>query len=104
MILQVHDELVFDALLSELDVLKPVIEKAMKNALPLDVPLVVEMNTGKQLARSALKFLHFSIFEHRNHIQLVRLQTISNILLVTVCLQVFQMVTILQLICNITGF
>ncbi|MDY0086459.1 MAG: DNA polymerase I [Bacteroidales bacterium] len=46
MILQVHDELVFDALLSELDELKPMIEKAMKNALPLDVPLVVEMNTG----------------------------------------------------------
>jgi DNA polymerase-1 len=46
MILQVHDELVFDALKSELDVLRPLIEEAMKNALPLDVPLEVEMNTG----------------------------------------------------------
>jgi len=46
MILQVHDELVFDALNSELDVLRQLIEKAMKNALPLDVPLEVEMNTG----------------------------------------------------------
>ncbi len=46
MILQVHDELVFDALKSELDVLRPMIEEAMKNALPLDVPLEVEMNTG----------------------------------------------------------
>jgi len=46
MILQVHDELVFDALVTELDVLKPLIEDAMKNALPLDVPLEVEMNTG----------------------------------------------------------
>jgi DNA polymerase-1 len=46
MILQVHDELVFDALKSELDVLRPLIGEAMKNALPLDVPLEVEMNTG----------------------------------------------------------
>jgi DNA polymerase-1 len=42
----VHDELVFDALKSELDVLRPLIGEAMKNALPLDVPLEVEMNTG----------------------------------------------------------
>ena len=46
MILQVHDELVFDALITELDILRPIIEEAMKNALPLDVPLEVEMNTG----------------------------------------------------------
>lgn len=46
MILQVHDELVFDALMTELDILRPMIEEAMKNALPLDVPLEVEMNTG----------------------------------------------------------
>jgi DNA polymerase I len=46
MILQVHDELVFDALKDETSTLKPLIEKHMKDALPLSVPVVVEMNTG----------------------------------------------------------
>ena len=46
MILQVHDELVFDARLDELDTLKSIVENKMVNALPLSVPVVVEMNTG----------------------------------------------------------
>lgn len=46
MILQVHDELVFDALIEELDALKPLVEQHMREALPLSVPVVVEMNTG----------------------------------------------------------
>jgi len=46
MILQVHDELVFDALKEELDILKPMVLEGMQNAIPLDVPVLVEMNTG----------------------------------------------------------
>jgi DNA polymerase-1 len=46
MILQVHDELVFDALKSELEPLKLIVEQGMKNAIPLSVPIVVDMNTG----------------------------------------------------------
>ncbi len=46
MILQVHDELVFDVLKEELDDLKPLVEKNMRQALELPVPIVVEMNTG----------------------------------------------------------
>ena len=46
MILQVHDELVFDAHLDELDALKAIVNEKMVNALPLSVPVVVEMNTG----------------------------------------------------------
>ena len=46
MILQVHDELVFDAHLDELDDLKAIVNDKMVNALPLSVPVVVEMNTG----------------------------------------------------------
>ena len=46
MILQVHDELVFDAHLDELDALKAIVENKMVNALPLSVPVIVEMNTG----------------------------------------------------------
>jgi DNA polymerase-1 len=46
MILQVHDELIFDVEKSELEVIKPIIENHMKNAMPLDVPLEVGMGTG----------------------------------------------------------
>jgi DNA polymerase-1 len=46
MTLQVHDELVFDAYLPELDMLRPLVEKGMKEALPMKVPVLVEMGTG----------------------------------------------------------
>ncbi|MCI5080928.1 MAG: DNA polymerase [Saprospiraceae bacterium] len=48
MILQVHDELVFDAHKDELETIKPIIEEKMKNAIPnLKVPILVEMGTGQ---------------------------------------------------------
>lgn len=47
MLLQVHDELLFDLHLSEKDELLPLIENAMKNALPIGVPLEVGMGTGE---------------------------------------------------------
>ncbi|NOR86270.1 MAG: DNA polymerase I [Bacteroidales bacterium] len=47
MILQVHDELVFDARLEEIDSLKQIVEKEMREALQLQVPVIVEMNTGR---------------------------------------------------------
>ena len=46
MILQVHDELVFDARLDELDTLKAMVNEMMVNAMPLSVPILVEINTG----------------------------------------------------------
>lgn len=46
MILQVHDELVFDAHLDELSDLKAIVSDKMVNAMPLSVPVIVEMNTG----------------------------------------------------------
>ncbi|MDF1660115.1 MAG: DNA polymerase I, partial [Verrucomicrobiales bacterium] len=46
MLLQVHDELVFDLKKEEADELVPKIETAMKEALPLSVPIVVESGTG----------------------------------------------------------
>lgn len=48
MIMQVHDELVFDAIPSELDVLQPLILNNMKAALPLphDVPVEAELGIG----------------------------------------------------------
>ena len=46
MILQVHDELVFDVYRDELDVLSELVKDKMINALQLDVPIVVNINTG----------------------------------------------------------
>ncbi len=48
MLLQVHDELVFDVLKEELEIVKPIIENRMKNAIPsLLVPMEVGMGVGK---------------------------------------------------------
>ncbi len=47
MVLQVHDELLFDAKKDELDELLPVIKNLMETALPLSVPIVVDTGTGK---------------------------------------------------------
>ena len=48
MLLQVHDELVFDALKEEVDMLKPIILECMKSALPLpnEVPVEAEVGGG----------------------------------------------------------
>ncbi|MCB0600332.1 MAG: DNA polymerase I [Saprospiraceae bacterium] len=47
MILQVHDELVFDVIHSEMDQVKHIVEDKMKHALPnLKVPIEVGMGTG----------------------------------------------------------
>lgn len=46
MILQVHDELVFDVHKDEIELIKPLIEEGMRNALPLTVPVDVEIGTG----------------------------------------------------------
>jgi DNA polymerase-1 len=47
MTLQVHDELVFDVLNSELDIVKPIIADCMVNAIKLDVPIEVEIGVGQ---------------------------------------------------------
>ncbi|MEZ4983141.1 MAG: DNA polymerase [Saprospiraceae bacterium] len=48
MILQVHDELVFDVYKPELEKVKPLILDLMKNAIPsLKVPILVEAGTGE---------------------------------------------------------
>jgi DNA polymerase-1 len=47
MLLQVHDELVFDLHKEEAEKVVAEIETAMKDALPLTVPIVVESGTGE---------------------------------------------------------
>jgi DNA polymerase-1 len=46
MLLQVHDELVFDAHKDELDIIRPIIKYEMENAFSMSVPLDVELGTG----------------------------------------------------------
>ena len=46
MLLQVHDELVFDLYRSEEKEARAIVEEGMKNAIRLDVPIVVEIGVG----------------------------------------------------------
>ena len=46
MIIQVHDELVFDVYKKELDIVKNIISDKMINAIKMDVPLKIDMNYG----------------------------------------------------------
>ncbi|MCU0320490.1 MAG: DNA polymerase I, partial [Flavobacteriales bacterium] len=47
LLLQVHDELVLDVNLSEADIVRALVKDRMERAFTLDVPLVVDMNMGK---------------------------------------------------------
>ena len=47
MILQVHDELVFDVLQSELDKVKELVSIRMRTAIEMPVQMEVEMGTGR---------------------------------------------------------
>ena len=46
MLLQVHDELLFDVPKAELEVVTPIIREEMQQAYKLSVPLIVEIGTG----------------------------------------------------------
>ncbi|MBQ6612407.1 MAG: DNA polymerase I, partial [Alistipes sp.] len=46
MIMQVHDEVVIDTLLSELDSVKRIVKEAMENVTQLGVPLIAEVNSA----------------------------------------------------------
>ena len=47
MLLQVHDELVFDMHHTEIEILKPIIQSEMENAYKLSIPLTVDLGEGK---------------------------------------------------------
>ncbi len=47
LLLQVHDELIFEVPPQEWEELQPKIKDAMENALPLSVPLIVDIHAGK---------------------------------------------------------
>jgi len=47
MVLQVHDELVFDAVAEEAETLRKIVVEEMENVIRLSIPLTVECNYGK---------------------------------------------------------
>ncbi|MFA7616055.1 MAG: DNA polymerase I [Weeksellaceae bacterium] len=47
MLLQVHDELIFDVPKSELETVKPVIKETMESAVKLSIPLIVDVGVGE---------------------------------------------------------
>jgi DNA polymerase I len=47
MLMQVHDELVFEVYQDEIAQMKSLVEDKMKTAMKLDVPVLVEMSTGR---------------------------------------------------------
>ncbi len=46
MVLQIHDELLFDSLPSEIDMLSRIVTEEMENVIKLSVPLTIECNHG----------------------------------------------------------
>ncbi len=55
MIMQVHDELIFDLHKDEQEIVRPRVQELMKHAVNLEVPMEVESGSWKELARSALR-------------------------------------------------
>jgi len=47
MTMQVHDELVFDVLVNETEIMKKIIIDRMKNAIKMEVPILVEVGVGR---------------------------------------------------------
>ena len=47
MILQIHDELIFDVLESEKEIMTQIVEEGMQNAIQLKVPLIAKANYGR---------------------------------------------------------
>lgn len=47
MTMQVHDELVFDVLINETELMKSIITERMKNAIKMEVPIMVQVGEGR---------------------------------------------------------
>jgi DNA polymerase-1 len=47
MLLQVHDELVFDVPLAEVEIMQKLVKEEMEGAIELTVPLTVAVGVGK---------------------------------------------------------
>jgi DNA polymerase-1 len=52
MLLQVHDELLFEAPEEEKAIIMPLVKEEMENAIKLDVPIKVDIGIGKNWAEA----------------------------------------------------
>ena len=70
MILQVHDELNFDVLKTELETVKGIVKFEMENAVKLDVPLEIEMDAAENWLPCPLmlKTLIFMLYNMKKHV------------------------------------
>ena len=50
MLVQVHDELLFEVLDAELEKAQRTIKNLMENVLPLSIPVIVDLKTGRNWA------------------------------------------------------
>ncbi len=69
MIMQVHDELVFEVHKDELDAVSKKIHELMENSTTLAVPLLVEVGSWRKLGSSALSIQsakRFSVSKQHN--------------------------------------
>jgi DNA polymerase-1 len=51
MLLQIHDELVFEVPENEVEKTEKLVKDSMESVMELDVPLVVNISLGKNLAK-----------------------------------------------------
>jgi DNA polymerase-1 len=51
MLLQIHDELVFEVPEKEVEKTEKLVKKCMESVMKLDVPLVVNISVGKDLSK-----------------------------------------------------
>ena len=65
MLLQVHDELVFDVYRDEHLLVQPLVEQHMREALPLKVPVVVETGVGQNWLDAPLGLVQVHQGHHR---------------------------------------
>jgi DNA polymerase-1 len=52
MILQVHDELLFECPMHELEIIRDIIKEEMEGVISLSVPLLVDIHVGKNWAEA----------------------------------------------------
>ena len=57
LLLQVHDELIFEVPLEEVDQMKLLVRETMEHAYPLSIPMRVSIETGRIVGRDALKVI-----------------------------------------------
>ena len=47
MIAQVHDELIFDCVEEELEIVRKIVKEKMEGAVKLSIPLIADSNSGE---------------------------------------------------------